>query len=98
MGRGAGPCLTWAGGGLGLVVLGKAEGSLVGVCKYLTGGCRGRARLLPVLPHGRRRGNGLKLEYRKLRFNIGNMFFGVKHCYRLPRDVIKPPFLEILKA
>lgn len=62
------------GGGRGFASPGRAGAG--------AGGCRARARLLPALPHGRRRGNGLKLEYRKLHFNIRNMVFGVKHCYR----------------
>ena len=41
----------------------KAQGNLINMCKYLKGGCKeDRARLFPVVPSDRTRGNGHTLK------------------------------------
>ncbi|KFP65288.1 hypothetical protein N322_11893, partial [Cariama cristata] len=44
--------------------------------------------------------NGLKLHQGRLRLDIRKSFFtkrDVKHCKRLPREVVEPPSLEAFK-
>jgi len=88
---------------LGLFSLEKRRlrGDLRNADKYLQGGCqKDGARLFPVVPSDRTRGNGHKLKQRKLQLNMGKNFFTLKVTdtwTRLPREAVESPSLEIFK-
>ena len=53
-----------------------------------------------MVPSDRTRGNGHNLKHRRLHLNIRKHFFTVRvteHWRRLPREVVEPPTLEILR-
>ena len=59
------------------------------------------AKLFPVEPSDRTRGNGHKLKHRKFRLNPRKNFFPLRVTEpwpRLPREAVESPSLEILKT
>jgi len=79
----------------------RLRGDLIYTYKYLKGGCQeDGATLFPVVPSDRTRGNGHKLEHRKLRLNMGKNFTlkVSEPWHRLPREVVESPSLEIFKT
>jgi len=69
--------------------------------KYLQGGCQeDGARLFPVVPSDRTRGNGHKLKQKKLQLNPRKNFFPLRVTEpwpRLPREAVECPSLEIFQ-
>jgi len=88
---------------LGLFSLEKTRlrGDLRNVYKYLQGGCQeDGARLFPVVPSDRTRGNGHKVEQRKLQLNMRKNFLSLRVTEpwpRLPREAVESPSLEIFQ-
>ena len=59
------------------------------------------AKLFPVVPSSRTRGNGHKLKPRKLQLNPRKNFFPLRVTEpwpRLPREVVESPSLEIFQT
>jgi len=88
---------------LGLFSLKKRRlrGDFVNASKYLQGGCQEHgARLFPVVPSDRTRGNGHKLKPGKFHLYRRKNFFHLRVTEpwnRLPRGAVESPSLEIFK-
>jgi len=88
---------------LGLFSLKKRRlrGDLRNASKYLQGGCQeDGARLCPVVPSDRTRGNGHKLKQRKFQLNMRKNCFPLRVTEpwpRLPREAVESPSLEIFQ-
>ena len=74
---------------------------LISTYEYLQGGCLvDGPGLFSIVPSGRTRGNGHRLEHGKFHLNVRKNFFTLsitEHWNRLPREVIESP-LVILKS
>jgi len=80
----------------------KAQRSVINVYKHLKEGCKeDGAGLFSVVRSNRTRGSGHKLKCSRFPPNRKKHTFGVrvtKHWHRLPREVVDPTSLEILKS
>jgi len=80
----------------------QLRGDLINAYKYLQGGCQeDGARLFPVVPSDRTRGNEHRLKQTKFQLNMRKNFFPLRVTEpwnRLPREVVESPFLEIFKT
>jgi len=80
----------------------RLRGDLRNASKYLQGEhLEDGARLFPVVPSNRTRGNGHKLKQRKFQLNMRKNFFPLRVTEtwpRLPREAVESPSLEIFKT
>ena len=80
----------------------RLRGDLRNANKSLPGGCQeDGARLFPVVPSDRTRGNGHKLKARKFQLKTRKNFFPLRLTEpwpRLPRGAVESPSLEIFQT
>jgi len=80
----------------------RLRGDLIIVYKYLNRESKEYgARFFSVVPSDRRRSNEPQLKHRRFSLSIRKHIFTVRvieHSYRLPREVVEPPSLEIFKS
>jgi len=80
----------------------RLRGDLMNAYEYLKCGYKeDGARLLPVVPSDRTRGNGHKMKDRKFHLNMRKNFFTLRVTEpwnRLPREVVESPSLELFKT
>ncbi|GAB0179108.1 hypothetical protein GRJ2_000376100 [Grus japonensis] len=80
----------------------RLRGDLIAVYSFLrTGSGDGGAELFSLVSNDRMCGNGLKLCQGRFRLDIRKHFFTervVKHCNRLPQEVVYAPSLPVLKS
>ena len=80
----------------------RLRGDLISPFQYLKGAYRKAGEgLFSRLYNDKTRGNGFRLQECTFRLDISNIFFTmrvVRHCKRLPREVVAAPSLEMFKA
>jgi len=88
---------------LGLFSLEKRRlwGDFTEAFQYLKGACKKAGGLFSRTCSDRTKSNGFKLQEGRCRLDIRKKFFTmrlVRHCNRLPREVVDIPSLEVCKA